>query len=275
MAILSLIYEMKKRILTERVFDFSAQLAYYFLMSIFPFLLLVVTLCAYLPFTNSDILELIRPYAPLSTYELIKTNLDVILAHRSGGVLSISLFVTIYLSSVGFQSIIRILDNAYRVQGNRPFWKEAILGFFLMFALLVALVSSLIFPVFGKIIGQFIFQWLGMTQWFYGAWNWIRWLLSSVILLFAFLSLYWFAPNTKVTFKQALPGAIFTLFGWQISSLAFSYYVSLNDYTHLYGNLGAIIILVGWFYWTAFILILGALLNASLCKVKARSRNSR
>jgi membrane protein len=257
--------------IADRIFDFSAQLAYYFLMSIFPFLLLVVTLVAYLPFTNNDILELIRPYAPLSTYELIETNLAVILAHRSSSLLSISLLITVYLSSVGFQSIIRILDNAYRVQGNRPFWQEAILGFFLMLGLLIALVSSLVLPVFGRMISQFVFQWLGMTQWFYDVWNWVRWLLSSAILLFAFLSLYRFAPNTKVTFKQALPGAIFAMLGWQISSLAFSYYVSLNNYTHLYGNLGAIIILVGWFYWTAFILILGALLNASLCKVKASS----
>jgi membrane protein len=218
---------------------------------------------------------MIRPYAPPSTYELFKANLTTILDQRSGEMLSLSLIGTVYLASLGFQSIIRILDDAYQVKEDRPFWKEAILGFFLMFGLLLALVISLILPVFGKILGEFFFQLVGMTERFYDVWNWIRWFLSSTVLFLVFLSLYQFAPNTKVTIKQALPGAIFATLGWQVSSLGFSYYVSFNNYSQLYGNLGAIIILVGWFYWSALILILGGLINASLCKVKAMSRKGR
>jgi membrane protein len=56
--------------------------------------------------------------------------------------------------------------------------------------------------------------------------------------------------------------------GWQASSLAFSFYVSLNNYSLVYGNLGGIIVLVGWFYLSSMVLILGGLLNAAICKTK-------
>ncbi|MBA4493613.1 YihY/virulence factor BrkB family protein [Paenactinomyces guangxiensis] len=269
MRLFSVIKELKTRITDDGVFDLAAQLAYYFLLSLFPFLMLAVTLLGFLPVSSQNILEMIRPYAPPTTYELIKTNLSVIMGEQRNSVLSISAVVTVYLASVGFQSIIRILDDAYLVKEDRPFWKEVVLGFFLMFGLLFGLVISLVLPVFGKIIGIHFFQVFGLTHWFYQIWNWARWLLSTLVLFSVFLSLYKFAPNTKVTFKQALPGALFATVGWQLSSLCFSYYVSINNYSLIYGNLGAIIILVGWFYLTALILILGGLINATLCKYKA------
>ncbi|AUS07820.1 ribonuclease [Laceyella sacchari] len=260
--------ELKKRIAEEHVFDMSAQLAYYILMSIFPFLLLAVTVLGFLPFTSSDILAMIQPYAPPSTYELLESNLAVILDERREGVLSLSLVITIYLASVVFQSIIRIMDNAYRVHKERPFWMQVLLGIFLMFGLLGALVISLMLPIFGKVLGQYAFRMFGLTAWFYEVWTWIRWVLSSLVIFMVFLCLYKFTPNTHVTFGQALPGALFAMAGWQASSLAFSFYVSLNNYSLVYGNLGGIIVLVGWFYLSSMVLILGGLLNAAICKTK-------
>lgn len=275
MFIFAFVKELKKRAVEDQVFDLSAQLAYYLLLSLFPFLLLTVTLLGFLPVSSQNVLDMIRPYAPPSTYELLKDNLALILDERQGGVLSVSLVVTVYLAFVVFLSIIRIMDNAYQVKEDRPFWKEAILGLFLMFGLLVALVISLMLSVFGQIIAENVFQLFGVTRGFYEVWTWIRWLLSSFILFLVFLSLYKFAPNIKVTLKQALPGAVFATLGWQFGSLGFSYYVSLDNYTLIYGNLGAIIILVGWFYLSAMILILGGLANATLCKLKAEAAKKR
>lgn len=271
MKFILIIKEIKKRWIEERVYDLAAQLAYYILMSIFPFLLLAVTGLGFLPFNSTDILSMIRPYAPPSTYELLESNLKVILDDQQKGILSISLLITIYLASVAFQSIIRILDNAYHVHKERPFWMQVLLGIFMMFGLLGALLVSLLLPVFGKVLGHYLFQLFGVSDWFYDVWAWIRWLLSSLVIFAVFLCLYKYTPNTKVTFGQALPGAIFVTISWQLSSLGFSYYVSLGNYSSVYGNLGAIIILVGWFYLSSMVLILGGLLNAVISEVNKRS----
>ncbi|SEN71824.1 YihY/virulence factor BrkB family protein [Lihuaxuella thermophila] len=275
MVIFPFIKELKRRAVEGRLFDLSAQLAYYLLMSLFPFLLLTVTLLGFLPVSSQSVLDMIRPYAPPATYELLKDNLAVILDEQRSGVLSFSVVVTVYLSFVVFLSLIRIMDEAYQVKEDRPFWKEAVLGLFLMFGLLVALVISLMLPVFGQVIAENVFQLFGATSGFYEVWNWIRWLFSSFILFLVFLSLYKFAPNTKVKLRQALPGAVFATLGWQFGSLGFSYYVSLDNYTLIYGNLGAIIILVGWFYLSSLILILGGLINAVLCKLRAEAAEKR
>lgn len=272
MPIIFFVKEFKTRVVEDHVFDMSAQLAFYFLMSLFPFLLLAVTLLGFLPYSSDNVLEIVRPYAPPSTYELIESNLEVILDERRSGILSFSFIATTYLASAGFHSIIRILNNAYQVKNDRPFWKEIILGFFLMLGLLMGLVISLILPVFGKLIGEYVFQLMGLANWFSEMWNWIRWLLSSFVLFLVFLSLYKFAPNTNITLRQALPGSFFATVGWQLSSWGFSYYVSLNNYSLIYGNLGGIIILVGWFYLSALILILGGLTNATMCKLRAREQ---
>ncbi|MBA4542175.1 MULTISPECIES: YihY/virulence factor BrkB family protein [Thermoactinomyces] len=260
---------LRKRIWEDGIFDLAAQLAYYFLMSLFPFLLLAVTMLGFLPFRSDNILGMIKPYAPAGTYQLIASNLTSILDQQNSGIFSVSLIVTIYLASVAFRSIIRILDNAYRVHVERTFWSEFIIGFFLMFSLLVALIVSLTLPIFGKILGEFVFSLFGVEKWFLEFWVWVRWLLSTLVLFSVFWNLYKWAPHIRVSFRQALPGAVFATLGWQISSYGFSFYVSINqNYSHIYGNLGAIIVLVGWFYLSAVVLVLGGLINATWYQVK-------
>lgn len=254
--------ELRDRFVHDGIFDLSAQLAYYFLLSFFPFLLLSVTLLAYLPFESRDVLALIQPYTPVESVKLIQTNLAALLDSKRDDVLSISVVSTIYLASLAFQSIIRILNNAYQIRQNRPFWKNIILGTFLMIGLLFALLISLILPVFGRMIGEWATNFLGVSEWYSDFWNLFRWVISSVVLFFIFLCIYKFVPNVRLTFRESLPGAIFAAFGWQLSSFVFASYVNLDHYSLLYGNLGGVIILLGWFYLTAFILVLGGQLNA-------------
>ncbi|RAL27057.1 YihY/virulence factor BrkB family protein [Thermoflavimicrobium daqui] len=257
------------RFIQDRVLDLAAQLAYYFLLSLFPFLFLVFNTMGYLPFSSEQILDLIHPYAPPSTYELIKSNLVQILDVKNGRALSLSVLASLYLASLAFQSIIRALNRAYRVKQTRSVWADIVLGLFLMFGLFVALIFSLLLPIIGQIIGEFSVYLFGLDPTYF-IWNTIHWLISSLVIWLVFLCLYIFAPNTKVRFYQALPGAIFATLGWQISSFGFSYYVSINNYTLLYGNLGGIMILVGWFYVSAFVLIIGGQINAILCQLSKK-----
>lgn len=260
-----LIRSMINRYLQDRIYDQAAQLAYYFLLSLFPFLFLVFTILGYLPFSSEMVLELIRPYAPESTYKLIQENLHVILDRQNGKALSLSILGTIYLATIMFQSVIRILNRAYSVKEHRPFWKEFLIGSVLMTGLLLSIVISLFLSLYGHEIGRQVFSLFGISPYFFTIWTWIRWFFSTVFLWLMFLVLYIFTPNIYVSFTQALPGSIFATLGWQLSSYLFSSFVSIGNYTVVYGNLSAIIILLGWFYLSAMILILGGVLNAVIC----------
>lgn len=258
--------ELKKRFIQDRVFDLAAQMAYYFLLSLFPLLFLFFSLLGYLPFSSEQVLELIRPYAPPTIYELIRSNLIHILDRRHEGVLTFSLLASIYLASLAFQSIIFALNKAYQVSEKRSLWADILLGIFMMIGLFIAIVISLILPVMVDLAVMFLFRLAEGIPEGIATLSTIQWLVSSLILWFIFLGLYMLVPNTKVRFFQALPGSIFATMGWQVASVGFSYYVSVNDYSLLYGNLGGIMILIGWFYISALVLILGGQLNAVLCQ---------
>jgi membrane protein len=258
--------ELKKRFIQDRVFDLAAQMAYYFLSSLFPLLFLFFSLLGYLPFSSEQVLDLIRPYAPPTIYELIRSNLIHILDRRHDGVLTFGLLASIYLASLAFQSIIYALNKAYRVKETRSLLADILLGIFMMIGLFLAIVISLVLPIIVDLAMMFLFQLTEGVPKGIEILSIMKWLVSSVILWFIFLGLYTLVPNTKVKFLQALPGSIFATMGWQISSVGFSYYVSINDYSLLYGNLGGIMILIGWFYISALVLILGGQLNAVLCQ---------
>lgn len=85
------------------------------------------------------------------------------------------------------------------------------------------------------------------------------------IFLFVLISIYYIAPNKKLTLKSVLPGSIFTLIGWVILSFGYSIYVKFfTKYTIIYGSLGALILFMIWFWFLGIILVLGGEINAIL-----------
>ncbi|MFB8733667.1 YihY/virulence factor BrkB family protein [Bacillus sp. SL00103] len=102
----------------------------------------------------------------------------------------------------------------------------------------------------------------------------MRWIISPLILLIVFTSLYYFAPNMRLKLKFVLPGAILhRLVGFLVSML-FSFYVGeFANYSAMYGSIGGIIILMIWFYLTGIMIILGGELNALYISVKLHQVN--
>ncbi|MGC4377940.1 YhjD/YihY/BrkB family envelope integrity protein [Fictibacillus sp. Mic-4] len=121
-------HKLKTRFFEDKVFDLSAQLAYYFLVSLFPFLFLLFTFLGFLPISTEDVLKLIQPYAPKQAFRLIEYNLTSILDRKRGELIYISTLVTTWLASMGILAIIRVFNKAYQVEESRPLVKEIVVG---------------------------------------------------------------------------------------------------------------------------------------------------
>ncbi|MEN9406599.1 MAG: hypothetical protein RLZ12_883, partial [Bacillota bacterium] len=194
------------RFLFQRIlFDQAAQLSYYFLISLFPFLVALVTLFGYFDISSENLLTELKNFVPIGTYYFLEQNLSEILGERHDAVLSLSLLVTFYLASLGFRSIIRTFDTAYGVLKARSVWREVLVGFFLMLGLMLIFLMSILFSVIGKPISSYLYSLgqYGVISYFIG-----RWVFSSLILFYIFIFLYFLAPNKRISFKQALPGAV-------------------------------------------------------------------
>lgn len=249
----------------DNITGLSAQLAYYFLLSIFPFLIFTITLIGYTPLKTDDVLGLVKQYAPGVNLQIITQTIQGVLERRNTGLLSFGIIATIWSASNALNAMMHALNRAYKVQEKRSFLKARSVAVGLTFIMIFVIVVALLLPVFGRWIGMLVFRLLEISPTFLVIWEILRWLVSFCVIILVFMIIYYFAPNKRLKIKEVMVGAIFTTVCWQAVSYAFSYYVSnFGNFSATYGSLGGIIVLMVWFYLTALITVLGGELNAAL-----------
>ena len=258
--ILKHLYE---KIKEDEITGLAAQLAYYFLLSIFPLLIFTITLLPYFPVTTQDIISMLEAYVPSESVKLLESSLSTVMENRNGGLLSFGILATIWSASNGINAIIRALNHAYDVEESRSFIVSRALALVLTVAMIIVVVVSLLLPIFGKMILGVVFDFLGFEPSF--MYTLLRWTISIAVTTFVFTMLYWLGPDVKLPIKWAWPGALFSSIGWALSSLAFSFYVnSFANFSSTYGSLGGLIVLMLWFYISGLVIIVGGEINAVL-----------
>lgn len=261
--IIRFLKQLFERFVQAEVLGLSAQLAYFFLLSLFPFLMFIVTLIGYLPFDDRMVITVLAEYLPEDVVFMIDENLKEIMNNRSGGLLSISIIGTLWSASNGFNAITRSFNKAYGVKPARNFLLNRIIAIGLMFSMIAAIIIALLFPVFGRLIGEYVLVNVPLPETIVDMWDVLRWVSSSVMFFVVFFVLYKLAPNKKMKENHVLYGTIFATVGWQLTSYGFSYYVeTLGNYSLTYGSLGTVIVLMIWFYLSGIIITTGGVINA-------------
>ncbi|WP_163539530.1 YihY/virulence factor BrkB family protein [Gracilibacillus sp. YIM 98692] len=269
----SFMKQLMKRFADDDIAGLAAQLSYFFVLSLFPFIIFLVTLVGYLPFQQIDFIQFISTYAPQEITHLIENNVTAIIDNRNGGLLSVGIIGTLWSASIGINAIIRSFNRAYNIDEERSFIRVRVVSIVLTFAMLLVIIIAFLLPIFGRAIGVSLFSIFGLSETFLQWWNALRWVISSVIFFIVLITLYLLAPSKKVHVKDVFIGALFSTIFWQLTSLAFSLYVSkMGNYSATYGSLGGVIILMIWFYLSGIIIIVGGEINA--LKEKMRQRNS-
>ncbi len=249
----------------------GAQLAFFFLLSLFPLLIFMVTLLPYLNLPEDQIFQFLRNYAPADVYSLIEGTLTEVLQNRNGGLLSIGLLGTIWSASNGVNAIVKSLNKSYGLEETRPFFIVRALSVIFTILIIGLFVIALLLPVFGEQIGVFLFSIFGLDGVFLTVWNSIRFTIPPLIIFVVLTALYWIVPNQKLYLKSVIPGGVFATLGWILVSLGFSFYVSnFANYTATYGSLGAIIVLMMWLYFSGTLLMIGGQINAVMQERKER-----
>ncbi|WP_257131603.1 YihY/virulence factor BrkB family protein [Bacillus sp. AFS017336] len=256
-------WDLTKKCMEDEIASRSAELAYYLMLSLFPFLIVLTQVITFLPLTTDEIMSFLSQYAPPDAMAIIKSNLQLIIGQSHGGVLSVGVIATLWASSNGINAIIRALNDAYNVEDKRNYFVTRGVSVILTIIMIFVIVFALLIPVFGKVIAKFVFEFLGISNDFLYTWSIIRWTLSFVILLIVFTVLYSIGPSKVVHIKKVFFGSLFATLGWIISSFGFAFYVdNFGNFTSHYGSLGGIIVLMIWFFISAMVVIIGGELNA-------------
>ena len=256
-----------KKLVDDDSLVYAYKLTYGLLLSIFPFFIFLFTLIAYLKLDSSYILGVLQQNLPRNVYEAITSEvLDLVEVQRTG-LLSLSVFLTIYTASGGFRAFMNGINKAMNIRDTRNILFKYLSSIFWVILLTIGIILSLIGIVFGKQLMQIISTYIPSIP-MEGVLNLFR-ILIPIVLIFIILTLfYMFIPAHDVKLKYAFPGAVFSTITWIVVTGLLQYYINnFSNFSRFYGALGAVIALMLWLLWTSIVMIIGASLNSFLIQV--------
>lgn len=243
----------------------AAQMTYYLILSLFPFLIFLITLMSYTPLASESVLEQLLIVLPETSYRIVMDIIRETVAASNRTLLSLGMLATVWTSSSGMMAIVKGINKAYDAEEKRPFWKVRGLSIVYTLVFAVLLLFTFVLLVFGKIAGQYLFALLHFPHHFEAVWSFAKWTIPVSMMIVVFALLYMQAPNYPVRPRNAWPGAVFAASGWIGASLLFSFYVNnFGNFTRTYGSIGGIMVLLIWIYISCVVILLGGELNATL-----------
>ena len=253
----------------------ASAVAYSFFMAIFPFLLFIIILIPYIPIDSfqSEFLNFLDASLPTNTSEFFNQNIfENINKNSSGGLLSSVFIVSMLLMSNGVNAVFSGFENSYHQKLNRNFINQYLHAFGVSIILVLILISTLVGVGFLEIyIVHPIYQSLNMTdsvselEWI----NALKFLFFILMIYLGIAVLYFFGTKDGRLSRFFSIGAFLTTFLVLLNSYLFGIYIeNFSTYNQLYGSIGALLILLFYFWLNAIILLLGFELNASLQRLK-------
>lgn len=250
-----------------QIWDGSATLSFYLLLSVFPAIVAFISLSTFLPYeklTTELPLWVVSYFPPELRFVFVKVLNEVSTSSRTG-LISIGFLVAIWTAIGGVSAIIRQLNFAYDEEETRSYVKVKAVS--LLIALLLGITILVVFCAI--IIGRTLLDMLSdqslITDYRKDLINTGQLLTAEFLLFIVFSIIYYLGPSTHRRFKKILPGALAGSLLFLGSTILYGYYLShFATYSAFYGSIGAIIGLMTWFYLLGFILILGAAINKSL-----------
>jgi membrane protein len=257
-----------RAVLADHCDDLAAQMSYFFVMTLFPFFIVLAAIVGYLPFTNiwHHVLMWIANFFPERVQPgviRIVTNLTA----RRGGFLSFGLAGSIWIATRGVVSLMDGLNVAYNVRETRKFWKRRLLscGVMLVFALTFLTAFGLL--TFGGWLGHWLARHTDLGISFVVVWHIFRWTLSLAALNLGVVFANYVLPNVRRPWRWVTPGSLFVVLAWFPSTIGFNAFVRhFGASAGAYGTLGTFFVLMFWIYVTSLILLVGAEMDSELEK---------
>jgi membrane protein len=247
----------------DNVYGASAQLAYYFLLALFPMLICLTSLVGFLPGVQESIFNGLSRVFPPQAMKIVNETMRDIVINRSGKLLSFGILGTIWAASGGVEALMGTLNLAYHVKEGRSFWKVRLIAIGLTVMLSLLIIGGTVLIMFADKFSVWLTALLGLGKSFTLFWGVAEYLVGLVLLLTGIEVIYYFAPNIKLRWRFVTPGGLFALMALMISSHLFSLYLRYApSYSATYGSLGAVIVLMVWLYLMGMVLLVGGEINS-------------
>jgi membrane protein len=263
--------ELAKRTIKETSDDdgmgLAAQLAYYFFLALFPALLFLLALASFFPIRRftEQLPQMLGSFAAPQMVDLLRQQIEQISNQNDGGLLSLGLLGAIWSSSAAMVAIIGALNRAYDIEEARPWWKVRLTAILLTLGTAIFILVSFTLVLAGPELVDAVASRAGLGTAFEWAWKILQWPVALALVVIGIELIYYYAPDAEQEWVWVTPGAVIATVLWLVASLAFRFYVvNFGNYEETYGALGAIILLMLWFYMTGLAIVIGAEANAEI-----------
>ncbi len=264
-SIYKIIQAFNRKIRDDFVSAFSAQAAFFVIISFFPFIMLLLTLLQYLPITEETLRTTLTQIFPSSINSLIAGIITEIYKKASGTIISITAISALWSASRGILAIVSGLNSVYGIKETRSYLKLRIISSIYTFVFAVMIIITLAILVFGNRLYIWIESKIPMLSNLALIIISIRTIAGLLILTLFFLLMYMVIPNRSTSIYKELPGALVSAAGWMGFSYLYSFYIdNMNNYSNMYGSLTAIVLFMLWFYFCMYILFIGGEINVVL-----------
>lgn len=259
--------ELWREIQKDKVLDGAAVLAYYFLLAVFPAVIVVLSLLPYLavPHLQQAILDLLHQILPEQSASLFEGTIRYVTSEGRGGLLTFGLAFTLWSASTGIHAIMEQLNIVCAVKERRPLWKARGTAILLIVFFVLLAIGVLSLVILGGAIQSWLASTIGWSRPLLIFFATIRWIIIAVGLLLALAVTYRLGPDVNASFHFISPGSVVAAALIALASIGFRFYVAwFGNYSATYGNLAAMIILMLWMYMAGLAVLVGCEVNAIL-----------
>ena len=166
------------------------------------------------------------------------------------------------------------LNSAYDVQEGRAWWKVRLIAIALTLGVAVFILFATALVLAGPAVAKYLANWWYLGTAFKWTWYVLQWPLAFLLVNVAIALIYYYAPDVEQEWSWLIPGALLATVLWLLTTLGFRYYVvNISSYTETYGALGAVMVLLLWFYLSGLAILIGAELNAEIEHASPAGKN--
>ncbi len=245
----------------------AGQIAYFFILSVFPFLIFVNALIASFDIPGNAAISFLEPFFPEQIVTFIAQYLEYINSQSGISLLSFGIFLALFSASKSVRSLAAAFNRAYDISQRRGFFAQIFFSMLFIFLFALIFLACVVLVAFGNDFVSKLIANITLAFAFVDLLSVWRWITMAVILFFTMSVIYKIIPSKKIKFSETIPGTLFSLVGFLILTGGFSFYVNhIVSSSLFYGSVGAVMLLMLWMYFAGMILILGAELNSIIAK---------
>ncbi len=262
------VFELLKRTVKEfsknDMTTYASALAYRAIFSLFPFLLFLIAMLGMLDLQEffTWLREQVSMMLPPDALNLVNPVIDQ-MQHQKSGLLSVGILVALWSASIGVRSLMNAMNKAYGVEEGRPAWKLMLLSVLYTIGLAVILLMMAGLMIVGPQVIEWLASHVGLKDIVVILWTWLRLPVVVFLMMLVVAVLYYVTPDVEQKFRFITPGSVLAVIVWIAASVGFGIYVNnFGNYDATYGSIGAVIVLLLYFYISAAVLLFGAEMNA-------------